>query len=598
MIQQALIEVVKNQLGGGVSEAEVREFLRRRGTDEAEIREIFELVSPGVTGMARKEVVADPIPTPEIVAEPTPAPKPAPAPGPIVPVVQEAVPVAPITKPTVPSPEPAPARTEAHGVVRPVPPLQPTVPFAVANGIQQPPLASVFKATASAVAEKPVSEIRNKKKIITFTAIAIVGIAVLALGIWFAYAAYFISPERDIDRAMSRLHSVESFTFASEIVVEMANAKTGLVATTGAAGPFVSMFAADGPATLTSNIVGSFDGTQEGDPRLAFTAVSTMDKWAVGEATLGFIYNNIDRVSYVNITAMPSLGFLNLSALQQQWFMVSDKDAHEQFGSPTDPASGLVPWLSKQERSTSIAAWKEHRFLTVQSTLADEVIDGVSSRHYVLAFDKEAFIRWLEKNGSPEARDMLSNVAIDDLHVWIGKLGGAPRKVQMHIAIDPQDSARSASVLVTLTGNSFDKPVDIFPPEDARSIDSALQSLFTQMLGGDARIPAPKTALERNARRSFDVEAITNAIKKNEADNDGAFTCSAGPLPTTAKVLGTSGYAIESCLAPWYLRALPRDPSRGTATMSGYSVLRDPKTGKITVRAPYAELGVKISATK
>jgi len=594
MIQQALIEVVKNQLGGGVSEAEVREFLRRRGTDEEEIREIFELVSPGVTGVARKEVVADPIPTPEIVAEPTPAPEPAPVPEIVVPVVKEEVPIVPVATPPAPSPESAPLRTEAHGVVRPVPPLQPTVPFAVANGSSVP----VIEATASAVVEKPVSEIRNKKKIITFTAIAIVGIAVLALGIWFAYAAYFISPERDIDRAMSRLHSVESFTFASEIVVEMANAKTGLVATTGAAGPFVSMFAADGPATLTSNIVGSFDGTQEGDPRLAFTAVSTMDKWAVGEATLGFIYNNIDQVSYVNITTMPNLGFLNLSALQQQWFMVSDKDAHEQFGSPADPASGLVPWLSKQERSTSIAAWKEHRFLTVQSTLADEVIDGVSSRHYVLAFDKEAFIRWLEKNGSPEARDMLSNVAIDDLHVWIGKLGGAPRKVQMHIAIDPQDSARSASVLVTLTGNSFDKPVDIFPPEDARSIDSALQSLFTQMLGGDARIPAPKTALERNARRSFDVEAIINAIKKNEADNDGAFTCSAGPLPTTAKFLGTSGYAIEPCLVPWYLRALPRDPSRGTATMSGYSVLRDPKAGKITVRAPYAEGGVRISVTK
>jgi len=49
MIHQALIDVVKSQLGGGVSETEVREFLLRRGTSDEEIQEIFELISPDVT---------------------------------------------------------------------------------------------------------------------------------------------------------------------------------------------------------------------------------------------------------------------------------------------------------------------------------------------------------------------------------------------------------------------------------------------------------------------------------------------------------------------------------------------------------------------
>lgn len=579
MIQQALIEVVKNQLNGGVSEAEVREFLRRRGTDEAEIREIFDIVALAMPDPGR--IMHAEIPAPVVA--------PVPASAPIAPAPEE-VPVAPVAEP-VASPKSVPVQTEAHGVVREVPPLQPTVPFAVANGMQQPSPIPVVTA-------EPVSEGRHKKKTIFLVAAAIVCIAVLALGGWFAYVAYFISPERDLDRAMSRLHSVESFTFASEVTVHMANAKASVSAVTGTAGSFISMFAADGPATLTSNIVGSFDGTQDGVPRLAFTAVSTMDKWAVGEATLGFIYNNIDRVSYLNMTAMPNFGFLDLSSLQQQWFMLSDKDAQAQFGLSADPTGGFVPSISKQGRETSIAAWKEYRFLTVQSTLADEVLDGVSTRHYALAFDEAAFMRWLEKNGSRATENVFAAIAINDLHVWIGKLDGSPRKLQMRIAIDPQNSMRSADILVTLTGNSFDKPVGISIPEGARSIDSALQSLFTQILGGDARIPAPKTALERNARRSMDIEAIIDAIKKNEADNDGAFACSAGPLPTTAKFLGTSGYAVEPCLAPWYLRALPRDPSRGTAAMSGYSVFRDPKINKITVRAPYAELGQKISITK
>lgn len=122
MIQQALIEVVKNQLNAGVSEAEVREFLRRRGTDEAEIREIFDTVALAMPDPNR--VMPVEIPAPVAVPEPIPAPS-APAP--------EEAPVISVKEPVAPD-EPAPTKTEAHGVVREVPPLQPTVPFAVANG--------------------------------------------------------------------------------------------------------------------------------------------------------------------------------------------------------------------------------------------------------------------------------------------------------------------------------------------------------------------------------------------------------------------------------------------------------------------------------
>jgi type IV pilus assembly protein PilA len=119
--------------------------------------------------------------------------------------------------------------------------------------------------------------------------------------------------------------------------------------------------------------------------------------------------------------------------------------------------------------------------------------------------------------------------------------------------------------------------------------------------------PARQFAQARNTQRSSNVNAVLNAIGQNLSDNKGTFTCAAGVIPTTATkmAIGVGNYDIGPCLVATYLPSMPFDPSAAgahwTSTAdydSGYNVVRDATTGRITVNAPAEELSATISVTR
>ena len=57
-------------------------------------------------------------------------------------------------------------------------------------------------------------------------------------------------------------------------------------------------------------------------------------------------------------------------------------------------------------------------------------------------------------------------------------------------------------------------------------------------------------------------------------------------------------YNIEPCIVPTYVSIMPVDPVNGTTTNSGYTILRDATTGRVTINAPGAELGEPIAVTR
>ena len=110
-------------------------------------------------------------------------------------------------------------------------------------------------------------------------------------------------------------------------------------------------------------------------------------------------------------------------------------------------------------------------------------------------------------------------------------------------------------------------------------------------------------ARARNAQRSSNVNAILNSIGQNMADNNGIWICSNGTLPTKPTIMDPDNYDIAECIIPTYISVMPVDPTSGEYTSikdyySDYSVMRDATTGRVTVSAPYAELGVPISVTR
>lgn len=122
--------------------------------------------------------------------------------------------------------------------------------------------------------------------------------------------------------------------------------------------------------------------------------------------------------------------------------------------------------------------------------------------------------------------------------------------------------------------------------------------------------PARQFAQARNSQRTSNVFSILNAVGQNMADNQGIFECDAGAIPSTATVIkSVGGYDLAQCITPTYLSVLPFDPGASSAHYTsitdydtGYTILRDQTTNRITVSAPEAlqtsELNKEISATR
>jgi len=120
--------------------------------------------------------------------------------------------------------------------------------------------------------------------------------------------------------------------------------------------------------------------------------------------------------------------------------------------------------------------------------------------------------------------------------------------------------------------------------------------------------PAKNFAQARNTQRTSNIAAILDAVGQNMASNKGVLACPTQDpnipnSPVTIK--NTGGYNLADCLVPNYLVSLPYDPSSSGAHFNssndydtGYQIVRDATTGRITVSAPSAELGVAISISR
>ena len=121
--------------------------------------------------------------------------------------------------------------------------------------------------------------------------------------------------------------------------------------------------------------------------------------------------------------------------------------------------------------------------------------------------------------------------------------------------------------------------------------------------------PARQFAQARNTQRNSNVNALLNAIGQRNADNKGIFAtgCVAGAVPATSTkmAVGVGNYDVGPCLSPTYITTMPFDPTatgaHWTSTTdydTGYNVVRDAVSGRVTVSAPTAELSEVISVSR
>jgi prepilin-type N-terminal cleavage/methylation domain-containing protein len=129
--------------------------------------------------------------------------------------------------------------------------------------------------------------------------------------------------------------------------------------------------------------------------------------------------------------------------------------------------------------------------------------------------------------------------------------------------------------------------------------------------------PSRQFAQARNTQRQSNVHEILNAIGQRIADNHGSFrlandkVCTTDIATTTAMRMASTtpvvanSFDITACVVPTYLASIPLDPDSNYGYFTsesnyntGYTIQRNATTSRITVSAPYSELGETISITR
>ncbi len=106
--------------------------------------------------------------------------------------------------------------------------------------------------------------------------------------------------------------------------------------------------------------------------------------------------------------------------------------------------------------------------------------------------------------------------------------------------------------------------------------------------------PGRQFKIARDSQRQANVAAILNAIGQNMTEHKGLFTCAVLPISIPSDPIAIkrdSGLDIASCLVPFFLSAMPFDPSKEGAHFidvtdydTGYKISQD-TAGRITISA-------------
>ncbi len=114
--------------------------------------------------------------------------------------------------------------------------------------------------------------------------------------------------------------------------------------------------------------------------------------------------------------------------------------------------------------------------------------------------------------------------------------------------------------------------------------------------------PARQFAQARDTQRWSNVNTILNAVHQRMADSRGLWntTCETVTvtLPTITSGIGSSGIDLEDCLVPTYISSMVVDPDGGSLASSGYTIIRNATTGRITIDAPLVEIDTAISVSR
>lgn len=544
MINQKLLDYIKEQLQNGVDPGEVKKALLDVGWQENTVNEAFDfLKAPTILPAVVEKPSVPEVKDSEAILEPNSKLQPGPGPDQKQEIEQspEAIPSKDLksifdsgarpenkpdtgfgAKPDFHSEADLKLQHPAESVFGPKKtPDEPTrqLKETIETGDQYK------EASKEAAAEIEIAEPKKTNKKILFAALGVFAAIIIAGGI-FAYY-YFVgqSPKEIIKQTAKKAAEIKSAEYKGNIKIQYKNSeglqKEGETANqkydTAFNGSFDSNDASNFKNSLTINLNNS-----------------ALSENNLNQTRIDFV--GIDKVYYARASNLPNTDITDLSSLNDQWAKIEPDKITEIkdnlikiFPKLADSeAISLTRNLTAEQFNKIIALAKNYQILKITEKLKDENISGTPCRHYGCDIDKEETKKFMT-----DAYRILSmnTQEIDNLNksfdrlgpisgeIWIGEGDRLP--YQLILLSSASSEVASTMTEFKITFKSFNKPVTITVPEQSRPAEEYVSEMVTKV-EEQARI---KAAAAQDNQRKLDITALFGAQKSWYLAYKRFYTC-------------------------------------------------------------------------
>ena len=250
---------------------------------------------------------------------------------------------------------------------------------------------------------------------------------------------------------------------------------------------------------------------------------------------------------------------------------------------------------SNNDQVVSQALWVNFPVKNTKRLSMNEQINGKSTTH----FSGEIDFAQLQKRIAEANKKLSADCKID---IQPSDYANAEVKYDLYtsanfdrIVVTFSDTKTKDSTELTLDTSDYNKPVKIEEPANAKDIEE----LTGESSEGGQQSSATESA--RNSQRQADISVIINAVYQYSIDNNGDYPPAITTKPTAiCKTNAKCDSLVDLSVLTKnekYLVALPIDPKATGQYSTGYEISKD-KNGRVTVSAPLAEAGKKITLTR
>jgi len=226
-----------------------------------------------------------------------------------------------------------------------------------------------------------------------------------------------------------------------------------------------------------------------------------------------------DKVNYVKINTMPTLGNFDLNFITNKWIKIDISSNGEKGGiselfGKVDALKAEAVQQNQVEIDKQQAEFKDfltkNPVLIITNKFLPTRLDGAFVYHVAYKVNEENLRKILEKTYSLDVSNTSTNpddpfVAfaeqmqannqkrVDSLvlvfknltgEIWLGMADLLPRQITFNLTSENQATFDKLSGNGTLTFSNYNQPVEVTFPEQSISIDQIMQEFMGQMFGG------------------------------------------------------------------------------------------------------------------